>query len=56
MELERQTSEQGNVDVDICRLLYTKINFNIYTKLFQLLLPCGIRIMSWNIIYACVLP
>ena len=38
----------------------TSINFYIYTKSFQLLLPCGIYIVSWEhctfVIYACALP
>ena len=29
---------------------YTMINFYIYTKLFQLFLPCGIYSVSWNIV------
>ena len=28
---------------------YTKINLHIYTKLFQLFLPCGICFVPWNI-------
>ena len=38
---------------------YTKINFSMYSKLFQVVLSCGICIVFWNIlrffIYACAL-
>ena len=30
---------------------YNKINFWIYTKLFQLFLLCGIYIVAWNIVH-----
>ena len=31
--------------------LYHQINFLIYTKLFQIFLPCGIYIVSWNFVH-----
>ena len=38
---------------------YVKIKFSMYSKMFQLILSCGICIVSWNIInffiYACAL-